>query len=373
MSVFFLDIGAQHTKLKKEITSAINRVIKKGDFILGDELSNFEKEFAAFCKVKYAVGVSSGTAALFLALKALDIKEGDEVILPVFTFIATALAVTYTGAKPVFMDIDEKTYNLDVKKVRGAINKNTKAIIPVHLYGHPADMNGISRIAREYHLRVVEDAAQAHGATINMHGKDWVPVGGLSDAGCFSFYPTKNLGGMGDGGIITTNSEEIYKKLLMLRDYGRVSRYEHIIVGYNSRLDTLQAAVLRVKLKRLEEWNRLRQKAASIYSRLLPDKEVILPFVQSWARHVYHTYAIRVKAREGVLRKLKERKIGFMIYYPIPLHLQKVYQELGYKKGDFPVAEKISEEILSIPLYPYIKENQLKKVAEAIREGLTTE
>lgn len=368
MRVPFLDIGAQHKGLKKEISSAINRVIERGDFILGKEVSIFEKEFAKVCKVKYALGVSSGTAALFLALKARGLKEGEEVIVPAFTYIATAFAVSYCGVKPVFVDIDEKTYNIDAGKIKSAITDKTRAIIPVHLYGQPADMAEIWKISREYNLVVIEDAAQAHGASIKMADGKWLPVGSIGDVACFSFYPTKNLGGMGDGGMITTNSDKIYKKLLMLRDYGRISRYEHAVIGYNSRLDTLQAAVLSVKLRHLQGWNKMRQEAAAIYDRLLENSKVTIPFVGSCVKHVYHAYAVRSKKRDDLMQKFKERGIGSIIYYPLPLHLQKAYEELGYKQGDFPVAERIAKEIISLPIFPHIKNKQIKFVADTIKE-----
>ena len=365
----FIDLNLQHKEIEGELDRAVKRVIKRSDFILGLDVRLFEKEFARFCNSIYAVGVSSGTDALFLALKSLGIKNGDEVIVPAFTYIATALAVSYTGARPVFVDIEQNSYNIDVKKIKAAISKNTKAIIPVHLYGQPADMRGILKIASDYHLRVIEDAAHAHGAGIKMAGRSWQEAGSIGDIGCFSFYPTKNLGGMGDGGMAVTNNERIYKSLLMLRDYGRVSKYEHSIIGYNSRLDTLQAAILRVKLKRLKAWNKRRQEISGVYNKFLKGIDaVITPYESPSVKHVYHVYAIRIKKRDELLKAFHTKGIAAIVHYPIPLHLQKAYKELGYRRGDFPIAEKVSQEILSLPMYPHLKEAQVKKICNIIKK-----
>ncbi len=370
MKIQFLDLNSEHKKISKQIKHAIDRVIKRSDFVLGEDVKLFEAEFAKFCHVQYAVGVSSGTAALFLALESLGIKPGDEVIVPDFTYIATALAVSYTGARPVFVDIDEKTYNIDVNKIEQAITKNTKAIIPVHLYGQPADMAAILKIAKKYNLKVIEDAAQAHGSSVNIDGQ-WCAIGGIGDIGCFSFYPTKNLGALGDGGIITTNSGEVYKKMLMLRDYGRVSRYEHSMVGYNSRLDTLQAAILQIKLKRLNLYNQSRNKVANIYNRLLKDVEdVIIPWIAPFVKSVYHVYALRIKNRQVALDAFKKAGISVLIHYPIPLHLQIAYQNLGYRKGDFPVSEKICNEIVSLPIYPGFKKAQIEFIVKTLKGAI---
>jgi len=371
MKIQFSDLGAQHKEIRKEINRSIAGVIKRGDFILGKDVELFEKEFAGFCQCRYAVGVSSGTAALFLAVASLDIGAGDEVIVPAFTYIATALAVSYTGAKPVFVDIDEKTYNINTDKIKQAITKNTKAIIPVHLYGQPANMDEILKIAKENNLQVIEDTAQAHGALLKMRDGKIRVAGGIGDIGCFSFYPSKNLGALGDGGAVVTNCEKIYKKLLMLRDYGRISKYEHAMIGYNSRLDTLQAAVLRIKLERLPKWNAMRRKGADIYNQFLQGVEgVVTPYLAENAEHVYHVYAVRLKNRGKACEVMKEQGISAIIHYPIPLHLQKAYAELGYKKGDFPVAERVSEEILSLPMYPHIKKQQIKFVVDVLKGAL---
>ncbi|MBU1090289.1 MAG: DegT/DnrJ/EryC1/StrS family aminotransferase, partial [Candidatus Omnitrophica bacterium] len=343
MKIPFLDLKEQSKVIEKDVLRSLHNLMQRNDFILGRDLFEFEKEFAGFCESKFCVGVNSGTDALFLGLKSLDIGPGDEVIVPAFTYIASALAVTYTGAKPVFVDIDQVTYNIDTAKVKERISRRTKAILPVHLYGHPAEMFDILKLARKYNLKVIEDAAQAHGTKYKFPKGNWKIAGSIADIGCFSFYPTKNLGAFGDGGAVVVNSRNIYKKLLMLRDYGRKSRYEHVRLGYNSRLDTLQAAILRAKLKHLNHWNSLRRKNAGFYSKLLQEVEgVIIPKQADYAKHVYHVYAIRVKNRKQLLEEFARRGISALIHYPIPLHLQKVYEKLGYKKGDFPIAEKVA-------------------------------
>jgi dTDP-4-amino-4,6-dideoxygalactose transaminase len=367
--IHFSDLSLQHKAIKKDMRLAMAKVIQRNDYILGEDVQAFEKEFAQFCNTQYAVGVSSGTAALFLANMALGIGQNDEVILPAFTYIATALAVSYTGAKPVFVDIEEDTYNIDVKKIESAITKNTKAIIPVHLYGQPANMSEVLRIAKKHNLKVIEDSAQAHGATLKMFdGKSHV-TGGIGDIGAFSFYPSKNLGALGDGGMLITDNEEAYKKILMLRDYGRVSKYEHSMIGYNSRLDTLQAAILRIKLKKLNSWNEMRRKAADMYNKLLKGTDgIITPFACESVKHIYHVYAIRSQKRDEIFNHLKNNGVGVIIHYPIPLHLQKAYADLGYKKGDFPVSERVAQEIISLPMYPYMKEKDIKFVVKLIKE-----
>lgn len=371
MKIPLVDLTPQHKEIKSQIQQAIKRLIRRGDFILGQDLVLFEKEFAQFCNSRYAVGVSSGTAALFLAAASLGIGPQDEVIVPDFTYIATALAVSYTGAKPVFVDIKEDTYLIDTAKIERAITKKTKAIIPVHLYGQPANMPEIIKIAKHYNLKVIEDAAQAHGASIRMPDKKQHMVGGIADLGCFSFYPSKNMGALGDGGIVVTNDSTLYKKLLMLRDYGRVSRYEHAIIGYNSRLDTLQAAILRAKLKRLNKWNDLRRRAAATYNRLLGEIEgVVVPHAQDNRKHVYHVYAVRTRNRDKLAEGLRAKGIGTVIHYPIPLHLQGAYKSLGYKKNGFPVSRIVAKEIISLPMYPYLKDAQIKFIAETIKQTL---
>jgi dTDP-4-amino-4,6-dideoxygalactose transaminase len=362
----FIDLNSQYKEIQTQLYRGIRAVFNRGDFILGRDVKLFEEEFARFCGTKYCVGVSSGTDALLLALKSVGVGAGDEVIVPVFTFIATANAVSYTTARPVFVDIDPDTYCLNVRKLEKAITSRTKAIIPVHLFGQPADMEQILKIAKKYNLRVIEDAAQAHGAIYNYRGRDR-RVGSLGDVGCFSFYPTKNLAGCGDAGAITTNNKKIYERLLVLRDCGRVSGYEHKIIGYNARLDTLQAVALRIKLKKLEEWNRLRRKHAKVYNDLLSKvKGLILPYEKDGVRHVYHLYVVRTKKRQALCRALEKHNIPYFIYYPIPVHLQKAYKNLGYKKGDFPEAEKAAAEVLSLPMHPFLKKSDICYVAKQI-------
>ncbi len=367
MKIPFSDLNAQYKQIKKDVNLSLGKIFSKGDFILGGALKEFEIKFAKYCNTKYAVGVNSGTDALFLSLKSLGIGRGDEVVVPAFTFIATAFAVSFTGAKPVFVDIDEESYSIDVSKIEKAITKKTKAIIPVHLYGQPADMAKIKKIAKKYKLKVIEDSAQAHGSKYKDRR-----VGSIGDVGCFSFYPAKNLGAFGDGGIITTNSEKIYKKLLGLRDYGRTGKYVHAEIGFNSRLDTVQAAVLIEKLKYLDSWNRSRMEKAKIYDRLLNEvKGVVIPKRVNFGTHVYHVYAIRLKNRNIVQKRLCENGVSAIIHYPIPLHLQKAYKHLGYKRGDFPVAEKVAREIVSLPLFPHMKNNQINFVVDKLKELLS--
>ncbi len=369
MKVPFIDLKIQHQKINQELKKAIAAVLKRNDFILGQDTALFEQEFAKFCLAKYAIGVASGTDGIFLGLLALGIKQGDEVLVPDFTYIATANAVSYTQAKPVFVDIDEKTYNIDVKCLKKAITKRTKAIIPVHLFGQAANMPEIQKITAQYGLKIIEDAAQAHGTSVKLNDRQWHNTGTLGDLAAFSFYPTKNLGGMGDGGMITTNNERIYKKILMLRDCGRVSKYDHQIIGYNSRLDTLQAAILRVKLKKIAFGNQLRQESAQLYNQLLENTNVVTPFCADFSSHIYHAYVIRVKNRRNeLLAHFKKKGIGSIVYYPIPLHLQGAYKNLNYKKGDFPITEKLAQEVISLPIYPYISKKQIEYVAQTIKE-----
>ena len=366
MNVPFIDLKAQYLQVKPEIGRAIKAVLDRQDFILGRDVSFFEQEFAHYVGSRYCVGVNSGTDALYLSLKALGIGPGDEVIVPVFTFIATAFVVTCAGAKPVFVDIDERTFNIDVNKLERAITKRTKAVIPVHLFGQCADMQPLMSLCRRRGLAVVEDACQAHGALYK-----GAPSGILGATGCFSFYPTKNLGGSGDGGAIVTDNEGLYAKLRMMRDCGRKSKYEHHILGFNSRLDTLQAAVLRVKLRRLNSWNNKRIGCARLYSRLFADiPGVAIPYAAPGSRHVYHIYAIQVDNRDAVVAYLNRMRVGCMVNYPIPLHLQVVYKDLGYKKGDFPVAEKLSRRIISLPMHPCLAKREIEYVVKTVQKAL---
>jgi len=367
MKVDVFTLKKQYEYIKDEIKGPIEKVMRSSAFILGEDVGFFEQEFAAYCGVKYGVGVNSGTDALFLACLACGIGKGDEVIVMPYTYIATTLAISMTGAMPVFVDIDEKTCNIDISKIEKFITKKTKAILPVHLYGHPVDMDPLMEIAKKHNLKIIEDCAQAHGALYKNK-----KVGSFGDVSCFSFYPTKNLGAFGDGGMVLTSSGEIKEKLLFLRDYGRKGRYEHVIKGYNSRLDTLQAAILRVKLRHLDEWNEKRRKNAMLYTKLLKEKkiDIILPYEAEYAKHVYHLYAVRVKNRKAVMDDLAEKGIRTLIHYPIPIHLQEAYKDLGYKRGDFPISEKCCEEILSLPMYPELSEAEIKYVIDALKELL---
>ncbi|MBF0489126.1 MAG: DegT/DnrJ/EryC1/StrS family aminotransferase [Candidatus Omnitrophica bacterium] len=366
MSVPFIDFKEQNSLIQPEIDAGFKKVFEKGDYILGEQAHLFESAFSKYCEAQYGVGVNSGTDALHLAMAALDIGDGDEVIVPTHTFIATALCVSFCRAKPVFVDIEPDTYNIDPKAIEKAITKKTKAIIPVHIYGQPANMDEIIAIARKHGIKIVEDAAQAHGSRYK--GKR---VGSLGDVACFSFYPTKSLGACGDAGMIVTSDKAVYDKALMLRDYGRKGRYEHKIKGTNSRLDTLQAVVLNAKLKHLDEWNAMRAKNAAYYAELLkPLSGVVTPITKSDRTHVFQTYAIRLSNRDQVVESLKAKGIGALIHYPIPLHLQEAYADLGYKAGDFPVAEKTANEILSLPMFPHMNKEQVEMVVKALKESL---
>ncbi len=363
MKIDFFTLKRQYESIKEEIKEPMDKVLRSGGFILGEDVALFEKEFADYCGMKYGIGVNSGTDALFLACLACGIGKGDEVITIPYTYIATTLGISMTGARPVFVDIDEKTYNIDVSKIEKAITKRTKAILPVHLYGHPADMDPLMEIAKKHNLKVIEDCAQAHGALYKNK-----KVGSFGDTSCFSFYPTKNLGAFGDGGMVLTNSEAIKEKVLLFRDYGRKGRYEHVLKGYNSRLDTLQAAILRVKLKHLDKWNEERRQNAALYTKLFKEKkaDIIFPYESSHVRHVYHLYVVRIKNRKGVMEGLAEKGVRTLIHYPIPIHLQEAYRDLSYKKGDFPISEKCCEEILTLPMYPELPAKDIKYVVDLL-------
>ena len=363
MNVPFVDLRAQYESLAGEVQQAISAVLERGDFILGKETGLFEEEFAAYCGTAYAVGVDSGTSALKLALRAFGIGPGDEVITVANTFIATASAISCTGASPILVDADPRTYNIDVSRIEEAITERTKAIIPVHLYGCPADMDSIVEVAQQHGLVVIEDACQAHGAKYK--GKR---VGSLGHAAVFSFYPAKNLGAYGDGGMIVTDDARVAESLRMLRNHGQREKYHHELRGYNHRLDTLQAAVLRVKLKYLDEWNAARRRHAQIYGEILADYRVILPAEADYEEGVYHLYVIRVKDRDGLRAYLQDKAISTGIHYPIPIHLQPACRDLGYQKGRFPVTEAYAEQILSLPMYAELTSDAIEYVAEAIRD-----
>ena len=351
MKVPFLDMKAPYLELKSELDIAYQRVMESGWYVLGSEVEAFEQEFAQYCDVKHCIGVGNGLDALFLVLKAWGIGEGDEVIVPGNTYIATWLAVTYTGAKVVPVEPDIRTYNIDASKIEAVITANTKAIIAVHLYGQPADMPAINTIAKKYNVKVLEDGAQAHGA--KCHGKR---VGGLGDAAGISMYPGKNLGAFGDAGVVTTNDDETADKVRVLRNYGSRIKYHNEVIGYNSRIDELQAALLRVKLRHLEEWNQRRTQVAQHYLRELADhKQLILPYIPEWATPVWHVFVIRTNQREELQKRLSARGIQTLIHYPIPPHLSGAYKEFGWQVSDYPISECMANEVLSLPMGPHMR------------------
>jgi len=362
-NVPFVDLGVQYRAISAEIDDAISKVIQDADFILGREVRLFEEEFAEFCDSSYAVGVDSGTSALELALRAFDIGPGDEVITAANSFIASALGISHAGAKPVLVDVDPFTYTLDVKALERAITRRTKAIIPVHLYGHPAHMGPIRQLADRHGLVVIEDACQAHGASYK--GKR---VGSLGHAAAFSFYPGKNLGAYGDGGMVVTKDRKIANRLEMLRNYGQKEKYKHLFRGYNRRLDTMQAAILRVKLKYLEKWNAARRWNAKLYQKHLEGSGVVVPGEAGGAESVWHLYVIRTERRDALKEHLVSKGINASIHYPIPIHLQPAYQDLGYKRGDFPVTEAYADRILSLPMYPELSDRQVEFISQTVCE-----
>jgi len=362
-----VDLKAQYNPIKEEIDDAIQKVIERGQFILGTEVKALEEEIASYLGVEYAIGVASGTDALHLALVACGIKHGDEVITTPFTFIATTEVIANCGAIPVFVDIEPKTYNINPDKIESKISPKTKAIIPVHLYGQPANMNPVLELAGKHNLRVIEDCAQALGAEYK--GKK---VGSIGDAACLSFFPSKVLGAYGDGGMVVTNNPEIAEKVKMLRNHGCKEKYYHLIPGFNSRLDELQAAILRVKLRYLDKWNELRRQKASIYSRLLAEiEEIELPYIAPYSYHIFNYYTIRLRNPRGDRDKLRQylnsQGIATAIYYPISLHLQEVYKSLGGNPGDFSESERAQEEVLTLPMYPELNEEQIGLIAKTIQ------
>lgn len=368
MSIPLVDLKAQYHTIKPEIDEAIQRVLVQANFVLGQEVALLEREFASYCGVKDAVAVSSGTEALRLALLACDVGPGDEVVTTPFTFIATAEAIVHTGATPVFADITPDSYNIDPKAIEAAITPRTKAIIPVHLYGFPADMEEICRVARKRHLKVIEDAAQAHGARFKDKG-----VGSIGDVGCFSFYPGKNLGAYGDAGMVVTNSADVADRIRILRDHGRREKYEHEHIGYNSRMDTIQAAVLRTKLARLDSWNEKRRALSRTYRKLLRNVDIQLPQEDDASVPVYHLFVLRSPLRQSIRRTLAAADISTGIHYPIPLHLQGAFRHLGHQVGAFPNSERAANEVLSLPLFPEMTDSQVYQVATTVKEALASQ
>jgi dTDP-4-amino-4,6-dideoxygalactose transaminase len=386
----FLDLVTPHVELEQELTAVFQKALRTAGFIGGAMVEDFEREFASFCQTEHSVAVNSGTDALRFALVAAGVKSGDVAVTVPHTFIATTEAISQAGAQPEFVDIDEHTYNMDPEKLRVYLETQCKliegqlvskrsgrpvtAIVPVHLYGQMVDMDAILELAERYHLIVIEDACQAHGAEYfsKKHNR-WFKAGSLGHAAGFSFYPGKNLGACGEGGAITTNNANLAKVCKMIRDHGQAKKYYHDMEGYNGRLDSIQTGILSVKLKHLAEWNAERRERAAEYKSLLEEssKFIQLPFEPSWSRAVYHLYVVRVADREGLMAHLKNAKIGTGIHYPIPLHLQKAYESLGYKTGDFPVTERIAREIVSLPMFPQLKAEQQAQVARAVQQFLT--
>jgi len=369
MKISLVDLQTQYKSIKNEIDDAIQRVVESTQFILGQEVKAFESEIASYCGTKYAIGVASGTDALKLAIRACGIKSGHEVITTPFTFIATAEAITQCGAVPVFVDIDPKTYNIDPSKIEPKITKKTKAILPVHLYGQPADMAPILNLSKKYDLQIIEDCAQALGAKYK--GKK---VGSFGDAGCLSFFPSKVLGAYGDAGAVVTNNPEIAEKIAVLRSHGSKDKYYHLMSGFNSRLDELQAAILRVKLRHLDSWIELRRQKAAVYTKLLNQIAGIqTPYTAPYSYHIFNYYTIRLEKiiRDELREHLSEKGIATAVYYPLSLHMQEIYSSLGYKLGDFPESEKAQKEVLSLPIYPEINDKQIYEIAMTLAKDPT--
>lgn len=357
-----VDLMAQYAGVREEIDAALLGVVHSGQFVLGPQVQAFEREVAAYCGVRHAISVASGTDALHLALRAANVGPGDEVITTPFTFIATAGAISQTGARPVFVEIDAATYNIDAAQVARAVGARTRAVLPVHLYGQPADLAPIRDVCRAHGLALIEDCAQSFGAEYGGRKS-----GAYGDMGCFSFYPSKNLGAYGDGGMVITDSDAAAERLRRLRDHGRIEGYRHGMVGYNSRLDELQAAVLRVKLRRLDEYNARRRQNAQRYGARLAEAGVVTPVEDGRGVHVYHQYTIRTKRRDALRGALSAAGIASAVYYPVPLHRQEVYAA-DYSSARFPVAEQAAEEVLSLPMYPELSEGQIDEIARVIRQ-----
>ena len=361
IKVPYLDLKAQYRSIKPEIDQAVARVLESCQFVLGPEVAEFEREFAACCGTTDCIALNSGTSALHLALLAAGIGPGDEVITVPFTFVASVATIVYTGAKPVLADIEPRTFNMNPVAVEAAITRRTKAIVPVHLYGHPADMDPILELGRKHKLIVIEDAAQAHGAKYK--GR---PVGSIGDMACFSFYPAKNLGAYGEGGAVTTSNPDYGQKIRMLRDWGQDRKYHHLLHGYNYRMEGFQGAILRVKLRHLEEWTEARRAIVRRYDECLADGDVVRPAEMPWATHVYHLYTVRANNRDALQAALLSEGIQTGVHYSIPVHLQPAYADLGFGPGSLPESEKAAREVLSLPVYPELTEPQIRMVSEAL-------
>lgn len=359
-----VDLKAQYATIKKEVDQAIAAVIESTQFVRGKAVAQFEKAFAGYCNVSHAVGVANGTDALMLALRAVGVGEGDEVITTPFTFTATTEAIHWVGAKVVFVDIDPENYTIDIGQLEHKITERTRAIMPVHLYGHPADMDAILEVVKKHDLKVIEDAAQAHGARYK--GKR---VGSFGHAACFSFYPGKNLGAYGDAGGVVTNDAKIAETVKILGDHGSAKKYQNDFLGFNSRLDGIQGAVLNVKLRYLDQWNRRRRAIADSYNRAFTEiDEIITPKQSTWAESVYHLYVVQTGNREALKQKLNEAGIGAALHYPRPLHLQKAYEFMGHKRGTFPVSEQVADRVMSLPNYPEMTDEMVEFVVESVKE-----
>jgi dTDP-4-amino-4,6-dideoxygalactose transaminase len=367
IKVPYLDLKGQYHSIKPEIDAAISRVLESCQFVLGPEVAGFEQEFATYCGATECIAMNSGTSALHLALLAAGVGPGDEVITVPFTFVASVSAVTYTGARPVLVDIDPRSFTMDPAAIEAAITPRTKAILPVHLYGQSADMDPIMEIARRHGLVVIEDAAQAHGAKYK--GR---PVGSIGDIACFSFYPGKNLGAYGEGGAVTTSNPEYARTMRMLRDWGQDRKYHHVLRGFNYRMEGFQGAILRVKLRHLEAWTEARRAVVNLYNDLLTDSGVETPTEMPWGRHVYHVYTLRTEDRDGLQASLQADGIQTGIHYPVPAHLQPAYSDLGYGRGAFPHSEAASQQVLSLPLYPELSSQSVAEVAGAVKKAVAS-
>jgi dTDP-4-amino-4,6-dideoxygalactose transaminase len=365
LRVPFVDLGAQQRALAAELEPLLRGLLERTDWVLGADVERFEDEFAAYCGAAHGIGTDCGLSAIELLLRAYGIGPGDEVVTAANTFVATVLAISHTGARPVLADVDPRTYTLDPAALGRAITPRTRAVIPVHLYGQPADMDAIGALADRHGLLVIEDACQAHGARYKRKR-----VGSLGHAAAFSFYPGKNLGALGDGGIAVTSDAAVAESLRELRNYGQREKYDHVVKGFNRRLDTLQAAALRVKLRRLDQWNERRRRSAALYDELLAGWGVITPWTAPYAEHVWHLYVIRCQDRDALRQQLAECEVDTGIHYPVPVHLQRAYRDLGYAPGDFPVTEACAREIVSLPMYPELGADMVLGVAKAVRESL---
>lgn len=363
MKIPFVSFELMHKEIEKDIIDKLKEVYSKNWFIQGEEVKKFEEEFADFCDSKYCIGCGNGLDALYLILRGYDIGKGDEVIVPSNTYIATALAVSYTGATPIFVEPNLETYNINPKLIEGAITSNTKAIIAVHLYGQPAHMDIINEIANKYNLKVIEDAAQSHGALYNGE-----KVGSLGDAAGFSFYPGKNLGALGDAGAVVTSDKELADKIRSIGNYGSDKKYHHLYKGTNSRLDEVQAGFLRIKLKKLDLWNENRREIANLYLSKINNKNIIKPLEADYAKHVWHIFAVRCNDRQRLQEYLKDNEIGTNIHYPIPMHLQEAYSDMNIEKGSLTIAEEISSTQLSLPMYYGMKEEEVKYIIDKINQ-----